>query len=199
MTGRAVPERSRARGGAPGRLGLDKPAMRRALVLIVSIALGACGGSEPGRGDAAPTAGAAATAGGRAISDPARETMKQTLVGETARKRAWILSQPGDAEVVGVVEGLRAVFQETGWEVTAGTVSGMNLKPGIMVLVAEEQYPPYVDTVLKALEQSGLGAKSAAGYRAYYDEKKKENPSWPGIPMQPDQDFVIVVGPKPAA
>jgi hypothetical protein len=68
-----------------------------------------------------------------------------------------------------------------------------------MTLVGEEQYPSYVDTVLKAIDAAGLDAKSASGYRAYYESKKKENPSWPGVPMRPDQDFVIVVGPKPAA
>ena len=54
-------------------------------------------------------------------------------------------------------------------------------------------------TVLKALEASGLDAKSASGYRGYYESKKQENPNWPGVPMRPDQDFIIVVGPKPAA
>ena len=69
----------------------------------------------------------------------------------------------------------------------------------VMTLVGEEQYPSYVDTVLKAIDAAGLDAKSASGYRGYYESKKKENPSWPGVPMRPDQDFVIVVGPKPAA
>ena len=49
------------------------------------------------------------------------------------------------------------------------------------------------------MEASGLGAKSASGYRSYYEQKKQENPAWPGVPMKADQDFVIVVGPKPAA
>ena len=166
-------------------------------VVVVLVGLVAC---EPSDRTATPSPTTpAAPATGRTISDDARATMKGILAGEVMGKKAWILSQPRDAEVAALVSSLEAVFKEAGWEVSAEVVSGISLKAGIMTLAAEEQYPSYVDAVVKALDGSGLDAKSASGYRGYFEAKKKENPSWPGIPLRPDQDFVIVVGPKPAA
>ena len=172
---------------------------RTLVIVLACIGLVACDppeGPNTTPGTPAAAAPAAAQAGGRTISDTARAAMKETLAGETTGKKAWILSQPGNPEVAALVTSLAGVFKDAGWEVTSETASGISLKPGIMTLMAEEQYPSYVDTVLKALDASGLEAKSAAGYRGYFDAKKKENPSWPGIPMRADQDFVIVIGPK---
>jgi len=152
--------------------------------------------SAQGGPAATPAASPTAPAADRQLSDTGRAAMKDHLVAETTGKKAWILSQPGNAEVGALAASLSGVFKEAGWEVQAETVSGISLKPGVMTLVAEEQYPSYVDTVLKALEASGLDAKSASGYRGYYEAKKQENPSWPGIPMRKDQDFIIVIGPK---
>jgi len=145
----------------------------------------------------APAATAPGT--GRQLSDSAKSAMKDHLVTETTKKQAWILSQPGNPEVAALVTSMSDVFKDAGWQVTSETVTGISLKPGVMTLVGDEQYPPYVDTVLKALDASGLDAKSASGYRGYYESKKAENPNWPGVPLRADQDFVIVVGPKPAA
>ena len=187
--------------------------IRSALVLITLLGSTACeppegpNTSKPQPGAPAPAAqapaaqapaGQASTAG-RVLSDSAKAAMKDHLVTETTKKQAWILSQPGNPEVAGLVTNMTDVFKDAGWEVKAETVTGISLKPGLMTLVGDEQYPPYVDTVLKALEASGLDAKSASGYRAYYESKKAENPNWPGVPLRADQDFVIVVGPKPAA
>ena len=148
----------------------------------------------------APAAQANAPAtGNRQLSDSAKAAMKDHLVTETTKKKAWILSQPGNPEVAALVSSMTGVFKDAGWEVQSETVTGISLKPGLMTLVGDEQYPPYVDTVLKALEASGLDPKSASGYRGYYESKKQENPNWPGVPLRADQDFVIVVGPKPAA
>jgi hypothetical protein len=172
-----------------------------ALALVVSVACeppegpNTTGAKAPAPG-AVAVAPAASPSGGRAIAAEGRAAMKEQLSGETTGKKAWILSQPGNPEVATLVGTLVGVFKEAGWDVQTDTASGISLKPGLVTLVAEEQYPSYVDTVLKALEASGLDAKSAAGYRSYYESKKKENPSWPGVPMRADQDFVIVIGPK---
>ena len=61
-----------------------------------------------------------------------------------------------------VVGNLVSVFKEVGWEVQAETVSGISLKPGVMTLVGEEQYPSYVDTVLKALRHNSAGVVEGA-------------------------------------
>ncbi len=180
--------------------------IRSTLLLLGTLALVAC---EPPEGPnttksgtaPAPQAQAPATSpsGGRVLTESGRAAMKDHLIPETTGKKAWILSQPGNPEVASLVDSLAGVFKEVGWDVKTETASGISLKPGVMTLVGDEQYPSYVDTVLKALDASGLGARSASGYRAYYEAKKQENPSWPGVPMRPDQDFVIVIGPKPAA
>ena len=175
---------------------------RHSLLLVAVVLAAACGGSEappaaPAK-SAATSPTAAPVAGGRTISDSAKAAMKEALGVEQTKKRAWLYSQPGNPEVAALVTSIQDVFRDSGWEVTGETASGISLKPGVMTLIAEEQYPPYVEAVVKALEASGLDAKSASGYRAYYAEKRKENPNWPGIPLKDDQDFVIVIGPKPA-
>jgi hypothetical protein len=184
--------------------------IRSALVLLTLAGLTACEppegpntskpqpGAQPPAAQA-PAAQATAPAASRQLSDSAKSAMKDHLVTETTKKQAWILSQPGNPEVAALVTSMSDVFKDSGWEVKSETVTGISLKPGLMTLVGDEQYPPYVDTVLKALEASGLDAKSASGYRSYYESKKAENPNWPGVPLRADQDFVIVVGPKPAA
>src|SRR6185503_12009491 len=107
--------------------------------------------AQGGPAAATPAAPQAAPGADRKLSDTGRAAMKDHLVPETTGKKAWILSQPGNPEVGALVSSLTSVFKEAGWEVQAETVSGISLKPGVMTLVAEEQYPSYVDTVLKAL------------------------------------------------
>jgi hypothetical protein len=179
--------------------------MRTGLLALMLAGFTACEPPEGPNTTGAPAAsqpvaqGPAAAGGGRTLTESGRAAMKDHLVAETTGRKAWILSQPGNPEVAALASSLASVFEDAGWAVQSETVSGMSLKPGVMTLIGEEQYPSYVDTVLKALDASGLGAKSASGYRAYYESKKQENASWPGVPMRADQDFVIVIGPKPAA
>jgi hypothetical protein len=157
---------------------------------------------EPARPAASPTTLPTATAPanpGRALSESARTAMTERLANEAVGRKAWILSQPGNPEVAALVASVSGVFKDAGWEITTEMASGISLKPGLMVLIADEQYPTYVDSVLKAFEASGLDVRSASGYRAYYASKKQETPGWPGVPVRADQDFIIVVGPKPAA
>lgn len=179
--------------------------MRRALLVLAVAGLMACEPPEgpgttgtPAAGVPTPAGTPAGTGEGRTLGEGGRAALKEQIAAEGAKK-AWILSQPGNAEVAALVSELTQVFKDAGWEVQAETVTGISLKPGVMTLMAEEQYPPYVDAVVKGLDAAGLEAKSASGYRAYYESKKAENADWPGIPMRADQDFIIVVGPKPVA
>jgi hypothetical protein len=50
-----------------------------------------------------------------------------------------------------------------------------------------------------ALDAGGLSPTIGRGYRPFFEEKKKENPSWNGVSLAPDQSYVLVVGPKPPA
>jgi hypothetical protein len=183
--------------------------MRAILLALGTVGVVACEPPEgpnttgtpppPAAAPAATPTPAAPAPGGRTLGESGRTAMKEQLATETTNKKAWILSQPGNAEVAALVGELVQVFKDAGWEVKSETAAGIMLKPGIMTLMAEEQYPPYIDTVVRGLEASGLETKSASGYRSYYESKKAENANWPGIPIRADQDYVIVVGPKPTA
>lgn len=205
-------------GGVAGATTIERRAMWRTGSLLVfgalAMAVAACGdladqssttkgaqpAAAPAPGTGTPSAVPAPPPGARTIDEAERTAMKDALATETgSTKRLWLYSQPGNPEVAALVATIEVVFRDAGWQVSAETATGISLKPGIMALIAEEQYAPYIDTAMKALEASGLGVKSASGYRAYYEEKKRENPSWPGVPMKPDQDFVVVLGPKAAS
>ena len=45
----------------------------------------------------------------------------------------------------------------------------------------------------------GYSQRGPYAAKAAYDEKKKENPKWVGVPITKDQAFVIVIGPETAA
>lgn len=134
----------------------------------------------------------------RAPDASERAAMIEVLKPETAPNRAaWITFSAGDAEGKALAESLGGIFKEAGWKVETTSLSGMRLKPGVMMLIAEDEAPTWVQGVQEALGKSGLNANSASGYKSYYDEKKAENPSWPGVPLPKDAAYLIVIGPEP--
>ena len=64
------------------------------------------------------------------------------------------------------------------------------------MLIADDEPSTWVQGAREALGKDGLNANSASGYKSYYDEKKAENPSWPGVPLPKDAAYVIIVGPS---
>jgi len=182
--------------------------MRFALLVLPLALLAACGGSSeaPPSKPAAPAAttpppAAPAATSPRAPDATKRSAMVEALKAETgADKRVWLVVSPGNAETLALASALEGAFRDGGWMPKTQPLSGMVLKPGpVRILVGEEQEPPQVDTVRKALEAGGLTVETGTGYRAFYEEKKKENPSWPGIPMTADQPFIVVIAPQPPA
>jgi hypothetical protein len=186
--------------------------LSRSLVLLSLVA--ACGAPEgektatsaPAPAPAAPAAQAPAAppatlpANARTLTPEQRTGMVDILKLESGpEKKVWFTITPGNPETAALKSQLEAVFKEAGWEAQTQTVTGMMLKPGVMMLIGEEQGPPYADTAQKALEASGLDVKVASGYRPYFEEKKKENAAWVGVPMSPDQAYTVVIGPLPPA
>jgi hypothetical protein len=113
-------------------------------------------------------------------------------------KRIWLVVTPGVAETTALAGALDTAFREGGWQPTLLRLSGMVLKAGsIRILVGDESEPPAVDAARRALEAAGLTVETGTGYRAFYEEKKRENPKWPGIPMTPEQTFIVVLPPEP--
>jgi hypothetical protein len=67
----------------------------------------------------------------------------------------------------------------------------------LYVYVADDEPAAHVATALSGLRATGLELSAGTGYRAYYETKKQEGPSFRGFEFAPEQDFVIVVGPNP--
>lgn len=146
----------------------------------------------------APAARPAPAGPARTLTPGAREAMLATLREETGPvKKVWMRVDPNDAEAAGFAQTLEGVFKEAGWEVEKFGSDGLVFKPGIFLLVADEEWPSYAETANKALEGAGLGVTAARGYRAYYEEQTKEKPGWRGTKFLPDQTYVVLVGRKP--
>jgi hypothetical protein len=144
-----------------------------------------------------PSSTAAATSP-RAPTDTQRAAMVQILASEKGHEASFLIG-PENPETEALAAALRSIFEEAGWKADVQTITGMVLKPGVSMLAADEEPPAWVAVVQHALQQSGLDVKFGSGYRAYYEEKKKENPKWVGVPINQDQAFVIVIGPEPTA
>lgn len=153
----------------------------------------------PAHAEDKPAAAAAKPAESKRAPDATeRAAMIEVLKPETAPGRAaWITYTAGDPEARALAESLGGIFKEAGWKVETTSLSGMRLKPGVMMLIADDEPSTWVQGAQEALGKSGLNANSASGYKSYYDEKKAENPSWPGVPLPKDAAYVIVVGPEP--
>ena len=180
--------------------------LRFPIVPLALVVLVACGTPEHEERTAASTtsttsrpAAAPATARPpRSLSETERAAMLRVLAGETGSvRKVWFAVAAGDPESAALKDAFEGVFKQAGWDTATQTVTGMVLKPGLSVLVAAEEPPSYVAVAQQALESTGFTFKSGTGYRAYFEERKRTDPAWPGIPLAADQDYVVVVGPQP--
>jgi len=179
--------------------------LRFPIVPLALAVLVACGAPEHEERAAAPTtsttsppAAAQATARPpRSLSETERTSMLRVLAGETGPvRKVWFAVAAGDRESAALKDAFEGVFKQAGWDTTTQTITGMVLKPGLIVLVAAEEPPSYVAVAQQALESTSFTIKSGSGYRAYSEERKRADPAWPGIPLGADQDYVVVVGPQ---
>jgi hypothetical protein len=127
------------------------------------------------------------------------ESGGEFVAGSATGGAIWFAVTPGDAEAVALKDAFEAVFKQAGWTTETQPITGMVLKPGLSFLVAAEETPPYVATAQQALGATSYDFKAGIGYGAYYAERKKADPKWPGIPLADGQDFVVVIGPRPPA
>lgn len=132
----------------------------------------------------------------RMLSDEQREAMRSTLSAEPGR-RVWFVRQPNDPEAESFQRELEAVFQESGWEIAGSSEASYRIKAGLFMYMADAEPADHVWTALNGLRATGLEPFAGTGYRAYYEKKKAEDPSFRGNELAPEQDFVIVVGPNP--
>ena len=172
------------------------PSVVASLLLVTG-----CSQSDSDRKTAAPASqpdrNTGVSTSPRSIGVAEREAMLGVLRGETGNSRkVWFAVSPGNPETAALKGELESIFKEAGWEPQTQSVTGMNLKPGLFFMAADETPPDYVGTANKALEASGLPMKTGSGYRAYYEQKTREDPKWAGIALAPEQDYVVVVGPN---
>jgi hypothetical protein len=171
--------------------------MRAALSASMAIlGLVACRAPEREPSGSRPTAAPT----GRHLTDGERAAMLAVLGGEQgAVRKVWFAVPPNDPEAAALKGEIEGVFKQAGWKTESQTVTGMVLKPGLSILIAAEEPPSYVSTAQRALEATAFEFKVGTGYRPYYEERKKADPNWPGIPLGPAQDYVVVIGPRPPA
>ncbi len=146
----------------------------------------------------APTA-PGATGPARSLTDEQRQAMLEVLRGETGSvRKVWFQVEQNKSEPTEFAKVLEQVFRDAGWEVQTADSGGLAFKPGVSVLVADEDWPPYASTAYEALQKAGIDVKAARGYRAYYEQQRKERPGWQGPKLIADQTYVVIVGPSPA-
>jgi uncharacterized membrane protein len=148
---------------------------------------------------AAPrTPPAGTTAMPRTLTPEQRQAMTDVLRGETGSvRKVWFQVEQTKAEPAAFAKLLEQTFRDAGWEVEESGSGGLSFKPGVSVLVADDEWPSYASTAYDALQKAGIDVKAARGYRAYYEEQKREKPGWQGAKITPEQTYVVIVGPNP--
>jgi hypothetical protein len=151
------------------------------------------GGASPATAEPAPRGDLKPQ---RMLSEEQRDAMRAKLSAEPGKK-VWFVRQPNDPEAESFQRELEAVFQESGWEIAGSSEAGYRIKAGLYMYMADDEPAAHVATALNGLQAAGLDPFAGTGYRAYYETRKQEDPSFRGFELAPDQDFVIVVGPNP--
>jgi len=159
------------------------------------------GGSAPAATAAAPTPtpAAPATPGqARTLTPEQRQGMLDVLGTESGPvRKVWFRVELNKPEPSGYQKEIEAVFKQAGWEVETAGSDGMVFKPGVYLLVGDDEWPSYASTAYDAFQKAGIEVKAARGYRAYYQEQKKEKPAWQGPKLAEDQTYVVLIGASP--
>jgi len=120
-------------------------------------------------------------------------------LGEASGNQVWFVTQANDPEADAFQREIEDAFLQSGWEVAASSKSTRPLRAGLRVFAADVVLPDHVSIAVSGLRGTGFEVFAGSGYRAFYDKQKEKNPSFSGVELAPDQDFVIVVGPNPPA
>ena len=171
---------------------------------LLTLLLAACGGSSEVPPAATPTTVAAAVPTtvpppdrSKLTTSPPDATERAALLGvlrdAAGDKRIWFV---GADRSNALLESIEGAFREAGWQVSTQIVPNIPIKEGdIRILIAGTTITPEAALIRRALEAGGLRAATATGYREYYEERTRKNPTWPTVPLGPDQTLVVVVPP----
>jgi len=136
----------------------------------------------------------------RSLTDDQRQAMLDVLKADPGPERKiWFQVEQNRPEALAYQQTLEKVFKDAGWDVQTAGSGGMVFKPGVYLLVGDDEWPSYASTAYDALQKAGIDVKAARGYRAYYEEQKKEKPGWQGPKLAADQSYVVLIGPSPAS
>jgi len=147
----------------------------------------------PGSGADELVPGSGADARSAALSDSDRTTLLTRLRTEPAGTPVWFVVSK-DAGANDLAQALSQTFTAAGWVVKGVKPSPFPLKPQLYLFAAEDNPPSYVETVRAALEAIGKPPTVGRGYRAYYADRIKENPSYAGFEFGEGQTYLIAIG-----
>jgi len=184
----------------------------KAACIFVTLLLAACGGSSEAPSEATPTTLAPLVPTTVAPTIPPPDRSKLTTEPPDAAERAALLGLLRDASVDkriwfvaadrsnALLASVESAFREAGWQASTQIDPEIPIKEGdIRILVAGDTITPEAMLIRRALEAGGLRIATATGYRAYYEERTRRNPTWPTVPLGAEQAFVVVIPPPSAA
>ncbi len=128
------------------------------------------------------------------LTEAGAAAMATRLGGATRGSPVWIAVAAADPAAEALATRLLGIFERAGWQTHPLQHSSVRARPGIFLFAAEEQSPGYVETVERALNDAQFHATVARGYRSFYRDMVRDNPSYVGFPFATDQTFLIVVG-----
>jgi hypothetical protein len=143
-----------------------------------------------------PPAPETVVAGALTLGPAERATLASQLafIAPDVDRRVWMTVTFGDPGAAQFASALGQVFSDAGFTVQPVTVARFPIRPGIYFMSADDEPPEHVTAMLSAIEATGYEVTSGRGYRAFYQEKKREDPEWNGFELAADQTFVIAIG-----
>ena len=188
-------------GGLPDWMRRSDFVVPAALVaaIVVVFAVRASMRSNQAR-TAAPSAAAAAAPAAPAAAQPPTLTeggaaaVETTLRASDVGSPVWIAVAAIDPAAEAMGTRLNAIFASAGWQTHPIQHPQVRARPGVFLYAESESPPAYLETVQRALGAGGLHPSTASGYRAYYAEKRQQDPSYQGFTFDEGQTYVIVIG-----
>ena len=126
-----------------------------------------------------------------------RATLEHALADAPDGSPAWFAAPRSDPRAIALAEDLAATFTSAGWDVQPLRRTAVRFRPGVYLLAGDKDPPEYVASARSALARAGLAPKGGTAYRQFYEDKKREDPSFQGFPFGPEQTFLVVIGRVP--
>lgn len=153
--------------------------------------------AEPNADPSEAPAPPEATSAPEHLDAAARRTLVEglrTVPDGPTHKRVWFTVTYGDPRAAAFQTELARAFEEAGFTVARVQTAGFPIRPGLYFMMADEEPTEDVGAIGSSLEAAGLTLTTGRAYRAFYQERKRTNPSWNGFEMADDQPYVIAIG-----